>query len=87
MILKVLLVILVVLAVLYVAGMVLRQRRPADLRFTDIAELPADVRDRIDLALAQGKKIEAIKIYRQATRADLVHAKEAVEVYAWKRGS
>lgn len=88
MIFKVLLVIVVVLAVLYVVGMVLRQRPPAPaIRFTEVGELSDEWRQRIDDALARGKKIEAIKAYREATRAGLADAKAAVETYAWKRGS
>jgi ribosomal protein L7/L12 len=41
--------------------------------------LPGDVRGRVDLLLAQGKKIEAIKEVRAATGAGLKQAKDYVE--------
>lgn len=56
-------------------------------RFTEVGELPPQWRQEIDKALAGGKKILAIKIYRDATRASLADAKTAVETYAWKHGS
>ncbi|MEU3947481.1 ribosomal protein L7/L12 [Streptomyces sp. NPDC029526] len=40
-------------------------------------ELPR--RDEITALLREGKKIQAIKVYREATGADLVEAKEAVD--------
>lgn len=44
--------------------------------------LPADVIDQLKTQLAAGQKIEAIKIYRQATGAPLAEAKAAVEAIA-----
>jgi ribosomal protein L7/L12 len=41
--------------------------------------LPGDVRERIDLLLAQGKKIEAIKEVRAATGVGLKQAKDYVD--------
>ncbi|MEZ4651089.1 MAG: ribosomal protein L7/L12 [Candidatus Eisenbacteria bacterium] len=40
---------------------------------------PADVEARVRALLAQKKKIEAIKLYREATGCGLKEAKEAVE--------
>ncbi|MCA9756336.1 MAG: ribosomal protein L7/L12 [Candidatus Eisenbacteria bacterium] len=40
---------------------------------------PADVEARVRELLAQKKKIEAIKLYREATGCGLKEAKEAVE--------
>ncbi len=44
-------------------------------------DLPDDARDAIDTALYAGRKIDAIKQYREATGGGLKEAKEAVEVY------
>ena len=54
--------------------------------FRPVEDLPADVQQSIDLALAKGKKITAIKLYRQATKAPLDAAKAAIDVREWKRG-
>ena len=54
--------------------------------FQPVEDLPVDVQQSIDLALAQGKKVTAVKLYRQATRAGLVEAKAAIDVREWKRG-
>jgi hypothetical protein len=43
--------------------------------------LPADVTGRIRAAIQSGNKIEAIKIYREATNADLKTAKEFIEAF------
>lgn len=58
-----------------------RLERKTDLLLAHagIAE-PEDPRmAELDALLAQGKKIQAIKLHREATGSDLVEAKEAVE--------
>ena len=42
-------------------------------------ELPLDAAANINSALARGHKIEAIKIYREATHCGLKEAKDAIE--------
>ena len=65
----------------------LRQSTRGDkVSFRPVEDLPSDVQQSIDHALAQGKKVTAIKIYRQATKAPLDAAKAAVDVREWKRG-
>lgn len=54
--------------------------------FRPVEDLPADVQQSIDHALAHGRKVAATKIYRQATRAPLAAAKAAIDVREWKRG-
>jgi hypothetical protein len=41
--------------------------------------------DEIDALVAAGKKIEAIKVYRQATGAGLAEAKRAIDAGTWAR--
>jgi ribosomal protein L7/L12 len=52
-----------------------------------VSDLPPGVQQSIDHALAEGKKINAIKLYRDATRAPLAKAKQAIDVHDWQRGS
>lgn len=54
--------------------------------FRPVEDLPADVQQSIDHALANGRKVTAIKLYRKATRAPLDAAKAAIDVREWKRG-
>ncbi|MCE1180595.1 MAG: hypothetical protein LWW86_16395 [Micrococcales bacterium] len=50
-----------------------------------VTELPPAVITTIDHALDQGKQVLAIKLYRDATKAPLGQAKEAIDVHSWKR--
>lgn len=50
-----------------------------------VSDLPPGVQDSIDHALAGGKTINAIKIYRDATSASLAQAKQAIDVRSWQR--
>lgn len=50
--------------------------------FVPVTTLPEQVRREIDLAIAQNRKILAIKIYREATEASLASSKAAIDVYA-----
>lgn len=54
--------------------------------FRPVEDLPVEVQQSIDHALAHGRKVTAIKLYRQATRAPLDAAKAAIDVREWKRG-
>lgn len=54
--------------------------------FRPVEDLPTDVQQSIDHALAHGKKATAIKLYRKATKAPLDAATAAVDVREWKRG-
>lgn len=49
---------------------------------TEIQPSTADVEARVRQLLADGRKIEAVKIYRELTGASLAEAKEAVESLA-----
>ncbi len=44
-----------------------------------VADLPDGARESIDHALTSGRKANAIKVYRDATKASLVQAKQAVD--------
>lgn len=44
-----------------------------------MADLPDETRDQIDAELFAGRKIQAIKLYRDATDVGLREAKDAVE--------
>jgi hypothetical protein len=50
-----------------------------------VSDLAPGVQKSIDHALAQGKTIQAIKIYRDATSASLTQAKQAIDVRSWQR--
>ena len=50
-----------------------------------VGDLPPRVQESIDHALTQGKPIQAIKIYRDATKASLAQAKQAIDVRGWQR--
>ncbi|MEU2155061.1 ribosomal protein L7/L12 [Streptomyces sp. NPDC019396] len=60
---------------------VARLERKIDLVLDHMgASEPADPRlERVTALLREGKKIEAIKVYREVTDADLKEAKDAVE--------
>jgi ribosomal protein L7/L12 len=57
------------------------------ISFRPVEDLPQETQQSIDLALAKGKKVTAIKLYRQATKAPLDAAKAAIDVREWKRGA
>lgn len=61
--------------------------RSDKVTFTSVEDLPLDVQQSIDHALAHDKKVTAVKLYRQATKAGLVEAKAAIDVREWKRGA
>jgi ribosomal protein L7/L12 len=48
----------------------------------DLSALSGDVEQRILVLVEQGKKIDAIRLYRAETRATLAEAKHAVEEMA-----
>lgn len=50
-----------------------------------VSDLPPRVQESIDHALTEGRTIQAIKIYRDATSASLVQAKAAVDVRGRQR--
>lgn len=49
-------------------------------------DIPPEARMEIERLLSEGKKIEAIKVYRRHTDATLKEAKEAVESVASRMG-
>lgn len=74
---------LLVLAVAFWIGVRFGRTRPVDqVSFTPVDDLPAATRDRIDQALAQGKRTLAVKVYRDATGASLAAGNAAVDVHA-----
>jgi hypothetical protein len=50
-----------------------------------VSDLSPRVQESIDHALGEGKTINAIKIYRDATDASLAQAKQAIDVRSWQR--
>jgi len=50
--------------------------------WNDSGRIPLEARDEIEKLLHEGKKIEAIKVYRNHTETSLKEAKEAVESIA-----
>jgi hypothetical protein len=50
-----------------------------------VSDLPHGVQASIDHALGEGKTVNAIKIYRDATSASLAQAKQAIDVRSWQR--
>jgi ribosomal protein L7/L12 len=82
------LVLLVALAVLvwWVVTTVRASRGSSSVSFTPVEDLPPEVAQTIDAALARGELITAIKHYRVATGAGLTESKAAVETRRWKRG-
>lgn len=83
---KLLVVIAIAALVFWLVTKLRESTRGDKISFRPVEDLPADVQQSIDLALAKGKKVTAIKLYRQATKAPLDAAKAAVDVREWKRG-
>ncbi len=76
---KLALVVLVVLVALWLVTR-FRDRRPQDTgRPVPVQDLPRDVRETIDHQIALGRTVNAVKVYRDATKARLVEAKHAVD--------
>jgi hypothetical protein len=50
-----------------------------------VSDLPPGVQASIDHAISEGKTINAIKIYRDATSASVTQAKQAIDVRTWQR--
>ena len=67
--LKLVLIVAALVAVWDVVRAVRAQQGGADVTFTPVEELSADVRQVIDASLAQGQAVAAIKHYRAATGA------------------
>ncbi|OZM72013.1 hypothetical protein CFN78_17930 [Amycolatopsis antarctica] len=88
---SVLMLILIVLLLATAAAGAVGRRNRADRRVARVerkldavlahlgVELPEPGMDRVHALLAEGKRIEAIKAYRECTDADLREAKEAVD--------
>ncbi|WP_404381820.1 hypothetical protein LL946_14460 [Knoellia locipacati] len=80
---------LVVVIAVVVFWLVMRLRdstRRDRVSFRPVEDLPLEVQQSIDHALAHDKKVTAIKLYREATKAPLDAAKAAIDVREWKRG-
>jgi hypothetical protein len=50
-----------------------------------VSDLSPRVQDSIDHAISEGRTVNAVKIYRDATGASLAQAKQAVDVRSWQR--
>ncbi len=82
-----LLLIVVIAVVVFWLVMRLRDSTRRDrVSFRPVEDLPLEVQQSIDHALAHDKKVTAIKLYRKATKAPLDAAKAAIDVREWKRG-
>ena len=65
----------------------LNRRRTDDLRQTGLYPPPGEGSDAdVERLVALGRKIDAIKLYREIHRTDLKTAKDAVDEIAAKRG-
>lgn len=83
---KLVLIIAIVALVFWLVTKFRDNTRGDKINFRPVEDLPLEVQQSIDLALAKGKKVTAIKLYRQATKAPLEAAKAAIDVREWKRG-
>ena len=83
---RLVLILAVVAVVLWLVTRLRDSTRGDKVSFRPVEDLPADVQQSIDHALARGRKVTAIKLYRQATKAPLDAAKAAIDVREWKRG-
>lgn len=82
-----LLLIVVIAVVVFWLVMRLRDSTRRDrVSFRPVEDLPLEVQQSIDHALAHDKKVTAIKLYRKATKAPLDAARAAIDVREWKRG-
>lgn len=83
---KLLLLVALATLVWWVVTSVRNSQGSASVTFTPVEDLPSEVAQTIDAALARGELIAAIKHYRVATGAGLKESKTAVETRRWKRG-
>ncbi|KGN35013.1 hypothetical protein N802_01240 [Knoellia sinensis KCTC 19936] len=83
---KLLLIIAIAATVFWLLTKLRESTRGDKVSFRPVEDLPLDVQQSIDHALAHDKKVTAIKLYRQATKAPLEAAKAAIDVREWKRG-
>ena len=68
-------------------GRVVRRRDrqvPDSMAPVPVSDLPPGVQASIDHAIREGKTINAIKIYRDATSASVAQAKQAIDVRSWE---
>lgn len=83
---KLLIIIAVAALVFWLVTRLRESTRGDKVSFRPVEDLPLETQQSIDHALAHGKKVTAIKLYRQATKAPLDAAKAAIDVREWKRG-
>lgn len=83
---RLLLIVVVAVLVFWLVTRLRSSTRGDKVSFRPVEDLPAEVQQSIDHALAHGKKVTAVKLYREATRAPLDAAKAAIDVREWKRG-
>lgn len=83
---KLLILIAVAALVFWLVTRLRESTRGDKVSFRPVEDLPLAVQQSIDHALAHDKKVTAVKLYREATKAPLEAAKAAIDVREWKRG-
>ena len=84
---KIVLLVAIAALIWWIVTSVRNSKGSSSVSFTPVEDLPAEVAQTIDAALARGELITAIKHYRVATGAGLSESKAAVEPRRWKRGT
>lgn len=83
---RLLLIVVIAVVVFWLVTRLRDSTRRDRVSFRPVEDLPLEVQQSIDHALAHDKKVTAIKLYRKATKAPLDAAKAAIDVREWKRG-
>lgn len=83
---RLLIIVAVAVLVFWLVTRLRNSTRRDRVSFRPVEDLPLEVQQSIDHALAHDKKVTAIKLYRRATKAPLDAAKAAIDVREWKRG-
>ena len=83
---RLLLIVVIAVVVFWLVTRLRDSTRRDRVSFRPVEDLPLEVQQSIDHALAHDKKVTAIKLYRKATKAPLDAARAAIDVREWKRG-
>ncbi|PRY56289.1 hypothetical protein BCF74_1196 [Knoellia remsis] len=83
---KLLLIVVIAVLVFWLVTKVRESTRGDRVSFRPVEDLPLDVQQSIDHALAKGKRGAAVRLYRKATKAPQDAAQAAIDVREWKRG-
>ena len=81
---KLLLLLALVVLVFWLVTKFRDRQVPDSMAPVPVSDLPPGVQASIDHAIREGKTINAIKIYRDATSASVAQAKQAVDVRSWE---